>query len=157
MSINARQFREHIIKPVLEYLGLYSKSAENLLFGTAAQESLMGHYLKQIKGPALGVYQMEPNTHQDILENFLIYKKDLYSKVLCLISKKGLENKEKELISNLNYATAMCRAHYLRVREPLPNATDIKALAVYWKKYYNTALGKGTVEEFINNYKKFDT
>jgi len=24
-----------------------------------------------------------------------------------------------------------------------------------WKKYYNTPLGAGTVEEFIENYKKY--
>jgi hypothetical protein len=45
---------------------LASLNAIQLLMGTAAQESHLGTYLKQINGPALGVFQMEPNTEIDI-------------------------------------------------------------------------------------------
>ena len=57
-----------------------------------------------------------------------------------------------QLKGNLYYAVAMCRIHYYRVSEALPN--DLEGMARYWKKYYNTELGKGTVEEFIHNYEQ---
>ena len=39
--------------------------------------------------------------------------------------------------------------------EKLPNSYDIEGLAKYWKKYYNTEGGKGTVEKFIEKYEKY--
>jgi hypothetical protein len=148
MGISPLHLREYIIKPTLQYLDLYSKSAENLLMGTAAQETKLGRYLKQINGPAEGIYQMEPRTHEDIWNNFLPYKIPLKEKILQFATPR-----EDELVWNLAYATAMVRIHYLRVTEPLPHEDDIEGLAKYWKDYYNTRLGKGTVNEFINNYK----
>ena len=49
----------------------------------------------------------------------------------------------------------MCRVHYYRVSEALPEENDIEGMARYWKKYYNTPLGAGTEEEFIHNYKEY--
>jgi hypothetical protein len=46
----------------------------------------------------------------------------------------------------------MCRLHYRRVPEPLPDAEDINGLAAYWKKYYNTKAGRGSESEFIINW-----
>lgn len=148
MSINAKQLREHVVRPVLKQLDLWSESAENLILGTAAQESHMGSYIVQVKGPALGIYQMEPNTFNDIWTNYLEYKRVLVNK-LEHFSKWDTPT---EMVGNLYYATAMCRIHYLRVREALPNYYDVSGMAKYWKKYYNTVKGKGTEAEFIANY-----
>ena len=68
--IDNKQLRECIIKPTLDSLQMYSQAAEELLVFTCACESLGGTYLKQVKGPALGIYQMEPATYQDIWENY---------------------------------------------------------------------------------------
>ena len=65
------QLRELIITPALSKLQLYSKDAEELLIFTCAVESDGGTYLKQIKGPALGIYQMEPRTYNDIWQNYM--------------------------------------------------------------------------------------
>ena len=42
--------------------------------GTAAVESRMGTYLRQIGGPALGIWQVEPATHLDCWDNWLDYR-----------------------------------------------------------------------------------
>ena len=74
MAINTKHLRLYIIRPTLQKINLWSEAAENLLLGTAAQESLLGTYLKQNgNGPALGIYQMEPNTHKDIWIHYLNY------------------------------------------------------------------------------------
>lgn len=153
--IDKGQLRDHIITPVLLRLDLYSVSAANLLMGTCAQESTMGTYLKQRgNGPALGIFQMEPATHKDIWDNFLKYKPELADKVLAF--KATDKDDEWEMVGNLYYAAAMARIQYRRAKAALPvDASNVTALAQYWKQFYNTPKGKGTVEEFVANYKKY--
>jgi len=149
--MNAPHLREYVIRPVLRHLGLWSEAAENLLMGTAAQESLLGRYLVQMGGgPALGIFQMEPATHQDCWDNFLIYRGDLAVKIMELSVHRRA--KLEQLVWNLAYATALCRVQYCRFKEPLPEPEDVQGLAGYWKRFWNTAEGKGTVEEFVRNY-----
>jgi len=153
MSFDKHQFRE-LIADTLEEIGLYSEDAVNLLMGTAAQESGFGTYLKQLKnGPALGVFQMEPTTFKDILEKYLKHKKNLYCRVYDALGYDFVPNDPELLVYNLKFAIIMARIHYRRVPEPLPN--DLSGYAKYYKKYYNTHLGKGTEEEFIRNYKEY--
>jgi hypothetical protein len=144
MSINAKQLRDLIVRPTLTGMGMWSESAENLLMGTAAQESHLGHYLKQVgKGPALGIYQCEPATHNDIAR---------WAKL------KGLpfaDAAPERLVYDLRYASQVCRLHYYRKPGALPAADDIEGLAAYWKKHYNTVLGAGKPEEFVQNYKRY--
>lgn len=143
---------KYIIRPVLTDLDLWSIESEQLILGTACQESKCGLYLKQLgNGPALGIYQMEPATHDDLFENFLKYKPNLREKVWLYVDKK--RQMASEMLGNLYYATAMCRVHYLRVPELIPSG--LREQAKYWKKYYNTELGAGTVDEYIKSWEQF--
>lgn len=153
--IHPEHLREDVIRPVLESMGAWSTDAEELLLLTAAQESHLGKYLHQINGPALGIYQMEPATYEDIWSNYLKYKDGLAEEIskwhLVRTDSKGYE----QMKGNMYYATAMARAHYLRRKEPLPDHNDVEAMAAYYKQYWNTPLGAATVEEAITNYKRF--
>ncbi len=147
--IDLDQFRDYVVEPTLEDLGMLSTSAVELVLGTALQESHL-KYIKQLgEGPALGVCQMEPNTHDDIWENYLEYRGALHDSVLEIGGPDA-----RELIWNLKYSVAMCRVHYRRVRSPLPQAGDIAGQAQYWKTYYNTELGKGTTQEYLDNWSR---
>ena len=66
-------------------------------------------------------------------------------------------NKQREaaLITNLAYATSIARLVYYRAAEALPAAGDVKALANYWKTYYNTPQGKGKSDDFILNFNRY--
>ena len=57
------------------------------------------------------------------------------------------------LADHLSFGALICRSIYIRQEEPLPDADDIVELGTYWKKYYNTPLGKGTVEHFVKQYR----
>lgn len=143
----------YVIRPVLKNLDLWSEAAERLVLGTACQESECGRWLHQLGGgPALGIFQMEPATWDDIATNFLVYRKELDAKVEKWACVQGPLDAE-EMIGNLYYATAMCRVHYLRVPEPIPDY--LGGQAAYWKKYYNTELGRGTVQEYLNSWNRF--
>ena len=148
--IKAKHLRDYVVRPTLKRLGLWSMSAENLLIGTIFQESKGGYYLHQLgNGPALGVYQIEPATHDDTWVNYISYRKRLKTK-LNKVMTSGPRN--SQLVTNLAYATAIARIIYYRKPSALPDANDVQALGEYWKKYYNTEQGKGTVEEFVHNF-----
>ena len=152
--MRAEQLRDLVIKPVLKYLNMWSLEAEELILGTACAESLCGEYIRQETnkgyGPAMGIYQMEMNTCKDIYVNYLAYKKDLLEKVNKLLIPNL--SYEQNLISNLMFATAMCRIHYYRVKEASPKT--LTRQAEYWKKYYNTEKGAGTVAGYIDKVNK---
>ncbi|QDP52405.1 MAG: hypothetical protein Unbinned96contig1001_22 [Prokaryotic dsDNA virus sp.] len=149
--ISFKQFRETVVVRALRHLEPeipYSESAVNLLLMTMAHESKGGTYLKQINGPALGVYQMEPATEKDIWNYYLAYKEDL----AYLVEEICPNPKREELVYNLAYATAMARIHYYRVQEALPDSDDTIALANYAKKYYNTHLGKAKASDYLTAF-----
>ena len=133
---------------------LCSDAAVNLLLGTCAQESGFGTYITQLGGPALGVYQMEPDTYYDIVNNYLGYRPILGNRLLYACDYVSAPH-ATALIYNLRLSTLLARVHFLRVQEPLPEAKDIEGLAKYWKRYYNTMDGRGTIGEFIKHYQFF--
>jgi len=152
MGIDSEQLRHYVIRPTLKYLGLYSRSAEELLIGTAAVESQGGRYLHQLNnGPAHGIFQMEPDTHEDIWGNYLDYRQPLSDSIRNLGGRCSAE----DLIGNLCYATAMARVHYLRVPMLLPGETELMSLAKYWKDHYNTHKGAGSTRDFVDAYKRY--
>ncbi|MDW2204310.1 hypothetical protein R7007_21815 [Vibrio sp. 1636] len=154
--MDAKQLLTLVVRPTLQKLKLHSQAAEQLIVGTIYQES-EAHFLKQVGGgPALGVIQMEPATYRDIWDNYLAYKRTLANQITELSSMESLDEDMRphvtQLITNLAFAVAMCRAHYLRKKPPLPKAGDIEGLAKYWKEHYNTPMGAGKVEEFIDRF-----
>ena len=142
----------NLVKKVITDMDYYSPEAEELILGTIAQESAGGKYLKQLgSGVAQGICQMEKATHDDIVENFLEYKRIIREDIIKASGVPYLDFKFLE--SNLAYSIAMCRAHYLRFPEAIPKT--LEGQAAVWKRCYNTYLGAGTEEEYIRNYKKY--
>lgn len=148
-----QDLRLYVIRPVLTSVGLYSEAAEELLVLTAATESHMGKYLAQVNGPALGIFQMEPATHNDLWSNYLDYRPAIAGKVVQF----ALSRSAEEMVFNLAYATIMARLQYFRSPKPLPVATDVQGLAEYWKLHYNTLDGKGTVAKALSDYYRLVT
>ena len=147
--INVKQLEELVIVPALQYLEPeipFSDAAVELLKMTAAHESHLGSYLAQVEGPALGIYQMEPATENDIHDNFIDYRGTLRYKI---------DSIDQELVSNLIYATAMARIHYYRDKYPLPDVMDIEGLAQYAKRVYNTVEGKAEWRDYYNAYNRY--
>lgn len=164
--LDPEQLRLFVVRPTLQGIDLWSEAAENLVMGTAAQESLLV-YIDQKEprgrrpqiGPGLGLWQMEAATHDDIWQNWLMHRTPLARAVLntCEVRTSAaapFDVPALTLVYNLRYGAAMCRIHYRRVPESLPAADDVEGMARYWKRYYNTALGKGTPAQFVSNYGK---
>jgi hypothetical protein len=151
--MDATVFLTSIVRPPLIALAATSEAAEMLLMGTAAQESNL-RATRQVGGPALGYFQMEPDTYNDCWTNFLNFRPALAAKVLAVRTAAGAAS-AADLETDHKYAAAMARVRYMRVAAPIP--TDPKQIAAYWKLYYNTPLGAGTVEDFIANWNRYLT
>jgi hypothetical protein len=137
-GINIGQLKYCVVEPAISALGLNSAAALNLVTGTALAES-GGVYLKQLgTGPALGLWQVEPATEQDIWTNFLKYRADLSSRVHGLLCGGPTT---PQLVWNLAYCAAICRLKYYRAPDALPGARDAAAMADMHKRIYNSALG----------------
>ena len=148
--MNATIMRSHI-RTTLTRLDLYSKPAEELLLGTAAHESHF-KYVEQIGGgPALGYFQMEPNTLRSLYNHYLSYRPELQD----LIGKTTnvYEAIPDSLKTNIPYMVAMARVQYLPVREAIPD--DVKGQAAYWKEHYNTLHGAGSVAKYFHDYQEY--
>ncbi|MBL4613611.1 MAG: hypothetical protein JKY27_01880 [Magnetovibrio sp.] len=159
--LDIQQFRDFVVQPVLLELGewnatMNSQAAQNLLVGTAIQESHVT-YLKQLGGgPALGVMQIEPATHDDVWTNYLAYRNDLAKVVLGFAA--GDSHDADQMPWNMGYGVAMARLIFWRQSDPMPtDANDLQALGQYWKDHYNTINGAGTVDEWVENYTKYAT
>ena len=116
----------------------------------AAHESRMGTYLQQVKGPALGLFQMEPRTHDDLWANFLRERKDLKPWVYEASTYVGGPS---QMAWNLKYSICMFRVFFMRFKEPIPVALEDQA--EYLKKYWNTEAGKATAQDYLKAYKEF--
>jgi len=147
-----RQFRL-MVRESLQAVGLWDLAAENLLVGTALQESNL-YFLKQVNGPAIGFFQIEPETYAWIRQK--IKDHGLCWNILKQCGFMTLPEDPGCLGWHIRYAIIVARFRYLAIPDPLPHADDLEGLAKTWKLYYNSNLGKGTVDQFIANYKKYN-
>lgn len=132
---------------------MWSESAEVLVFGTGMVET--GYqYITQIGNPAnggLGFWQMEPSDYKDLLAWFRRnVESNLLARILDACYYTSTPVDPNVLAHNIKYGCLMCRAHYLRIREPIPSlepANSASKFAEYHKKYYNSAKGKADAEK----------
>lgn len=144
--MNQSDFETHVLLPALLVCGLYSQAAHILLLGTALIESEL-LFLKQKQGRALGIYQIEEDTHKDVLR-YLNRHSNRALKDKCLSACfYDAPPSDDALIHNLRYTTIIARLKYYMQPQKLPEWNDWEGMAAYYKKYYNTALGATPIEK----------
>ena len=104
--------------------------------------------------------QIEPWVAVSTCKDYLQFREELMKKVadVCNLDWHYFLNPTEEdwryiLTTNIAAQIVFCRIHYWRVPKSLPNT--IEEQAKQWKRYYNTARGKGTPEKFIEIVKKY--
>lgn len=159
--MNAQQLYDYIIKPTHQYMGgnYESKESNFLSLCTAAIESNCGEYIKQINGPALGIWQMEPDTHDDIIDNCDALRNGDFESLLCGLlpsnSYELIDDGVDTLTQSPMYACAMARLKYSMDPNPLPKLSGDKDLDCinffeYYKRVYNTEFGASTYQKWVN-------
>ncbi len=153
MLFAADEFRQLIVRDTLKAIDEWTPARENLLLGTAAQESRMGINLKQ--GRRLGIYHISPSTHRNVWDKYLLNHPDLASRVRGLAGQHSfIRDPHGELITNLKYSTAIAWLIYRRAEEDVPAGEDIQGLAKFWYRHFR-AKSSGHTEEYIANYQLY--
>lgn len=166
MTALADDFRT-AVRSAIQGLGLAASPLaawlEEQTVWTAAHESGGFRFRRQQgahgqpAGPARGLCQQEPARFADLEENFLAYHPDLHAALGTLEAECGVADLDmgEALERSDELAAAICVLQYLRhakaITPPDRDAppADPASLAAYWKRFYNTASGKGTVDEFL--------
>lgn len=153
-SMDVKAFRVDIIRPALEVTGLWSPSSENLLLGTSLVESGL-QLVKQLgNGPALSFFQIEPKTYSDVIRYLKrADRKDLSDRIksACFLD---IYPEASSLAWNMRLAVLIARIRYKWVPEPLPEPDNILGMAEYWKRYYNTEKGAGTIDKYLTAWNR---
>ncbi len=160
--MDAIELHDYVIVPTLDQIGLNQPGASFLLLGTALVESDLTWLRQQSDGPALGLWQMEPDTHDDLWLWLLEWTREKALAPVISRLASAWPPGATQMVGNLNYACAMARCLYRRKPEPLPfPVTDVAAHALYWKTHYNTFQPEQThryvreqLEKFVSLFPK---
>jgi hypothetical protein len=160
-GLNPEQFLDYIIRPSLKIIGspFNTLNAEKLLMGTAAHESCGFIYIHQAPGPAVSIYQIEPNTANLVFKRVINESnalseryENLYQNINSILI-HGIDLVE-QLHGNLYLATIIARLVFWFDPKPLP--TDPRDMAEYYKRVYNTEKGKATSAQWLAAYRKIE-
>jgi hypothetical protein len=150
--MNKQQLTDLVIIPTLDEIpNGYSGEAVMAIQMIIAHESSGGESIAQNNGPALGLIQMEPATHDDVWK----YGDSIWRNAVNLgvitraerILKKHPDS--YRLVYDLRYNVFMARQKLFMAQGALPlNAKD---MSVYLKKHWNGD-GKATPEKYHNDF-----
>ena len=150
--IDPQVFLTSYVIPAARALGICNVPHLQIGLGIPLQESGLRDIAQIGGGPALGPCQMERATHDSLQENFIRYKPTIKEAMASIVG--DTEPTADLMMTNMIYACFMMFVKLLDCPGLIP--TDIPGQAAYWKKWYN-ASGKGTVTEYVNNWKAHAT
>lgn len=152
--IDPKTFRTGVVAFALQRVAIWTVRREILVTGTALAESGL-RALHQEHGPALGFFQIEPVTHDDLVNRELAqpHNADLAFRIRAL---REFGDPLLDLELNAAYGAAICALRYLTVLEEIPDVADpaaptdaeLTALGDYWDRFYNRG-GKARAQEFV--------
>lgn len=149
--MDKEQLTNLIIVPVLKEIPKgYSNEAVLAIQMIIAHESAGGDFIAQNSGPALGVIQMEPFTHNDVWKYGDSIQKN--AELLMIVTRgTGIKNvpSPRRLIYDLRYNVFMARQKLFMASGALPS--DPQDMARYLKKHWNGD-GKATATKYHYDY-----
>lgn len=120
----------------------------HLLIETAAVETKLGHYKDPTpNGAGRGLNQVDPDTF-----DWLQVKYRDTAIAMDILDATGIDIgrvNHDELDYNPLLSMIWCRLRYCAVPTAIPESQAERA--AYWKKFYNTVAGKGTVEHYMTS------
>tara|TARA_R100000278_G_scaffold108367_1_gene85222 strand:- start:60 stop:545 length:486 start_codon:yes stop_codon:yes gene_type:complete len=153
---------QDLIKQILTRLGhkYASDEAVELVLGTFIYESRFKYWTQLKGGPAKGFAQIEYDTCLDNIENYLKFRPELIDRFVWAtgIPKRYYLKPSKrdwEYFLMTNFAAQVCHARIKYWRAPAKLPQTSKQMSEYYKKYYNSVLGKGDAEEYVEIVYKY--
>ncbi len=130
----------------------YNETAVQLLLETAMQETHLGKYRDPTPGGAgMGLCQFDEIAFLDVKQRT---RHPDIAKIKRNFDVDLMDIEHRELRFSPVLSFLFCRLFYRLIPEQIPKTVSERA--AYWKKYYNTAKGKGTAEEYIHNANRIE-
>ncbi len=134
-----------IVQRVCDVLGHgFNRTASHLLLETMAVETRLGQFRDPTpNGAGRGICQFDPIAFRDVQDRASA------SDILAIDAEFGINIKfltHAQLDYSPVVSVIFCRLFYKLVKAPIP--PSMSGRAEYWKRYYNTVRGKGTVEDY---------
>ena len=158
LIINDKQELVEMVKGVciaLSWSGKAPRETVSLLMETAAAESAFMLRRQTGGGPARGLWQVEPATADDIFQNYMPHRPQIIRIVsqlsfgFTLFEPLIVTRGELSDLLEHNDVFCCCLARIVYLRDPDPIPHTVEERAAYWKRVYNTPLGKGTVAHYM--------
>lgn len=151
------QLSEFIIKPTLKKIPKgFTEESVMAIEMIIAHESFKGKYIKQIGGgPALGLIQMEPETHNDTWK----HGDSIWDNALKVGIVNNYDHQNKihptpdRLIYDLSYNVFMARQRLFMKKGALPSSPGY--MSMYLKENWNTVFGKADSYSYLNDWKEW--
>lgn len=126
-----------------------------LVAETITVESKNGYWVKQMRGPALGIAQIEPATYRD-LKRWLAKKPNAYKQVFSFYDAKSSE--VFNLKHNKAFNIALIFAHYWRYKgDKLEDSCQsLMSRWVLYKTRYNSLRGKTTFSIYKKAWRTYE-
>lgn len=134
-----------ILTDTTKEMDRFKPECVELLCMIAAHESGLGRHRKQINGPALSLFQIEPVTHDSIWDNC--------DSIKALAKKLGITRNIKSLETDDRYAAFVARCYLLMDRNEIPKS--VCEMGQYAKSYWNSGSGKASPEAYVDAYIKW--
>lgn len=138
--------------------GVYnSEDAQELLFGTACIESSLRPRFQDSGGDAIGLFQVEYPTFKDLWNRAIKIKHpDLHRDIKeKFINPPFNDITFEDLQKNDVLCAIFARMKFAENDEAIPPANNSIAQAEYYKKHYNTILGKSKAKDFVKRKNEF--
>lgn len=151
-GVNDREYIHRVIHAVCLYLGSNSQLAESLLTETCAAETQLCTYPDRHPTKlGVGGFQFDQIALDDLQqETDLRHKKKVERLWGYVLDDVVLA----DLADDFLLAAICCRLKYMRVPSAIPKSYLDRA--IYWKRFYNTEAGKGTIDHYITAVERFD-
>ncbi|MGL4939390.1 hypothetical protein [Shewanella sp.] len=146
-GLNSSQQAKELAVRVCNVLGHGENgTAVAMLLETAAAETQLGQAIDPSPSNGFGLCQLDHISIKDIRKRARTRDVDAVW-FAFQVDMRGI--KPEQIAKDPLASLIFCRLHYKLITERIPQ--DLEARAGYWKRHYNTAAGKGTVEHYITS------
>jgi len=124
-----------------------NKRAVNLLLETAAAETCLATYKDPTPaGAGMGMNQTDLIGFIDVQRRTPIR---FIRRIIEELGRDIRDCKHQDLSNDPKLSLIFCRLHYRLRPEEIP--LSLRGRAEYWKQFYNSMAGKGTVQHYLQN------
>lgn len=143
-GLTSKEHLKDIIKSVVSVFG-GGENAEKLLWETAGAETARGDTPDLTLHSGYGIMQFDNAGFEEVKRRTRQSVKEKIKQAFGIdIDRVTIQELQHSPLLSVIFA----RLYYMLIPKPIPD--NIVGRAEYWKKYYNTYAGSGTVEHYLS-------